>query len=254
MPFDPKKLRHDNDGVPILKATEIEQIATEVLEKHCPAVLHKPAMTPVIEIIEALEKTTDLTSVIVDLGFKGNAKILGKVNFTQRCLSLDQLLITEREIQMRFTAAHEIGHWILHRWNYKKWKFPPSDLTPDNLQDDEDSLCRLEQRSPRDWLEWQANVFAAALIMPRATFLKALIEAQILTGIKRNIGIVWVSDAGYSQRDLVSVLDRLSVVYAVSIASVRVRLNTLKLIHDEAAAKTRSAVEVLSAGILRPHG
>jgi hypothetical protein len=45
MPFDPKRLGYGGDGVPILKATEIEQIAIEVLEKHCQKVLRKPAMT-----------------------------------------------------------------------------------------------------------------------------------------------------------------------------------------------------------------
>jgi hypothetical protein len=60
MPLDPKHLRYGGDGVPILKATEIEQIAIEVLERHCQKVLRKPAMAPVIEIIEALGKTTHL--------------------------------------------------------------------------------------------------------------------------------------------------------------------------------------------------
>jgi len=46
MPFDQKQLKYDKDGVPILKAIEIERIATEVLEKHRPLVLTKPGQNP----------------------------------------------------------------------------------------------------------------------------------------------------------------------------------------------------------------
>jgi hypothetical protein len=229
MTFDPNKLTYGNEGVPILKATEIEQIATQVLEKHCPLVLQKPEITPVNEIIKRLGQTTKLESAIADLGTKGNAKILGKVNFPLRLLSLDRVLTTERKTQMQFTAAHEVGHWILHRWNYKMWRFPSSKVTPDNLEDDDDSLAQRKRRSPREWLEWQANVFAASLIMPRETFRTALIQAQKSIGITRNLGIVWVSEEEYSKRDLLLVARGLSGVYDVSVTSVLVRLNRLEL-------------------------
>jgi hypothetical protein len=83
--------------------------------------------------------------------------------------------------------------------------------------------------------------------MPRATFQKALIAAQKSFGIMKNIGIVWVSNAGYSRSDLSRIADYLSNIYAVSPASVRVRLNTLELIYDEAAVRTRSMNDVLNS-------
>jgi Zn-dependent peptidase ImmA (M78 family) len=247
MAFTPDQLRYSSDGVPILSAQKVEDIATEVLQKHCPDVLRKPAMTPVIELIQAIGKTTGMKSAIEDLGFRGQAKILGKVSFTKKTLFLDTLLTTEREVQMRFTAAHEIGHWILHRWNYKNWKFSQPNYGPGDLEDDEKSLCRLEERTAQDWLEWQANVFAASLVMPRATFQTALIETQTTFGITRNLGIVFISDAEYSRRDFQLVGNRLANIYGVSLTSIRIRLGTLKLLCDEAAAQTRSVRQILGS-------
>jgi hypothetical protein len=37
MTLRPKQLRYGSDGVPILSATQVEDVATEVLQKHCPA-------------------------------------------------------------------------------------------------------------------------------------------------------------------------------------------------------------------------
>jgi Zn-dependent peptidase ImmA (M78 family) len=247
MPFDQNNFNYGEDGVPILSAREIEQIAKEVLEKHCPGVLQRPIMTPVIEILKALENTTHLKSVITDLGYKKNAKILGRINFSRKLLSLDTLLTTEREIQMRFTAAHEIGHWILHRWNYENWNFESFQPTQDNFEDDENSLHRLDRRSPKEWLEWQANVFAAALIMPQDTFRRALAETQYSLGIRRNIGIVWVSDAKYSRRDYMLCVERLGEIYGVSLASVRVRLETQNLIYNEPAQSLHSTDDVIKS-------
>jgi Zn-dependent peptidase ImmA (M78 family) len=146
---------------------------------------------------------------------------------------------------MRFTAAHEVGHWVLHRWNYMNCKFATPKSTASELEDDEKSLCRLDERTPQDWLEWQANVFAASLVMPRATFQKALVDTQLAFDITRNVGIVWVSDAEYSKNDFKLVGNRLANIYGVSLTSIRVRLNTLKLLQDQSAAQTRSVTQIL---------
>lgn len=247
MSFNPRDLSYSIDGVPILRALQVEDIATEVLQKHCPNVLKKPAMTPVLEIIHALGKTTGLESAVADLGSKGPAKVLGKLIFSKKLLLLDSSLTRDREVQMRFTAAHEVGHWILHRWNYKNWKFNTGS-GDDGLEDDEKTLCRLDQRSPQDWLEWQANVFAASLVMPRGTFQRALVETQGAFNITRNVGTVWLSDAAYSQRDFKLVGNRLANIYGVSLTSIRVRLSTLELLRDESATRARSAGQILNRG------
>src|SRR5688572_26153853 len=117
MKFNPKRIRYGNDGTPIFSVRELEEVAHELLEAHCPTVLTTPGITPVAEIIERLHERTGLLFAMEDLGHKGTAKILGKVSFHRKTLYLDVSLETERKAAFRFTAAHEIGHWVLHRYN-----------------------------------------------------------------------------------------------------------------------------------------
>jgi Zn-dependent peptidase ImmA (M78 family) len=61
----------------------------------------------------------------------------------------------ESELRKRFTIAHELGHFIFHRNQYL------SDSKPDQIffRDENTNL-----------VEWQANEFAAKLLMPKDTF------------------------------------------------------------------------------------
>src|SRR5208283_3978426 len=128
------------------------------------------------------------------------------------------------------TAGHEIGHWVLHRYNYKNWKFQSHNETVGGLQDDDSTLCRLENRTQGDWLEFQANVFAASLVMPREMFVVALKQIQKDIGIKKNIGRIYLSNASYSRRDYEATVSQLAQVFHVSKESVCVRTRTLRLI------------------------
>jgi hypothetical protein len=82
--FDPRKIKYNSDGIPVLSVREIETVAHELLQKYCPDVLCKPSMTPVVEIIHRLGERTGLLFEMKDLGFKGTAKVLGKVSFHKK--------------------------------------------------------------------------------------------------------------------------------------------------------------------------
>jgi Zn-dependent peptidase ImmA (M78 family) len=250
MKFDPRKLRYGKEGTPVLSAIEIEQIANEVLETHCHGVLQKPQQTPVAEILEALKARTQLKVVFDELGFVNDAKILGKVNFRQNLLSLDASLLAQREIQFRFTAAHEIGHWIIHRWNWKNWTLEGTQNEPkvspvEILEDNEDTLCRLDHRTPRDWLEYQANVFASNLVAPRATFQTALVAVQHEIGILKNLGTVYVSNNARHLTDYHATLAALGGIYGISKTSSRVRLQTLDLLIGEFPKRASEALSTV---------
>lgn len=250
MGFNPKKLSYDKDGVPYLKVTEVEAIAYEVLTKYCPHVLTKPCISPVAEILEGLHQNTGLLIAWEDLGDKGTAKILGKVSFRRQTLFLDVSLNDKRKVAFRFTAAHEIGHWVLHRHNWKNIRLDEQPQASGEFVDDETSLCKLDQKSPRDWLEFQANVFASSMVMPRIPFQKAVEQSQREMGITRNLGVVYLNDATYSTRDFQELSARLSHTFDVSKESVRIRLKTLQLLIDEAAKSTKF-VKQLVAGVFR---
>jgi Zn-dependent peptidase ImmA (M78 family) len=230
--FNPKNLRYDESGIPRLGPTEIEAIATELLSLYCPDVLQRPSITPVLVIIDKLKARTKLTFEMGDLGLFKGEKVLGCVNLNTRTLSLDNILIGARRMSLLFTAAHEIGHWVIHRHNFRNWKLNETEEAG-TLIDDEKTLHRLSQRTPREWLEYQANVFASCLVMPRSTFMQAVSDQQAEMGISRNLGEVFLTSANYSRKDYHDLRTRLSKVFDVSVTSVGVRIATLKLLREE---------------------
>ena len=106
----------------------------------------------------------------VSLGYSDGDKILGSTypvrGLIEICASLQQPHLIGR---YRFTVAHEIGHWVLHRPLYLRGA-ESLDLFP--AQECSDRLITLNRdvgfpsgpQVPRE--EWQANRFAARLLIP----------------------------------------------------------------------------------------
>jgi Zn-dependent peptidase ImmA (M78 family) len=186
---------------------------------------------------------TKLNYYWADLGFQGESKVLGKVNFPTKSLFLDETLQSERQIQFRFTAAHEVGHWVLHRYQPLRLNKRPVD----EVVDDEDSLCRLESTTPWDWVEIQANAFAAALVLPKATFQKLLVKVQADIGIIKNLGFVFKQSE--TNPDFVRTLAGLSDIYGVSKQSVKIRLRTLKIIEEEDLKSLKTAKDAIKGAL-----
>ena len=108
---------------------------------------------PVFEIIEFLGYNLDFRSD----GFYKDNNNLGGLHIDEKLVVINENL-AEQEGRMHFTAAHEIGHIRLHVPIFMKQKAK------------ENILCRKDEgfegtkKNPR---EWQADTFAAYLLMPR---------------------------------------------------------------------------------------
>lgn len=75
--------------------------------------------------------------------------------------------------RQRFTVAHELGHYIMHR-NTKKELFVDKDYIVKFRSNKKYSSTELKQ-------EKEANAFAAALLMPKAFVLTELSKEQAMT-------------------------------------------------------------------------
>jgi IrrE N-terminal-like domain len=119
----------------------------------------------------------DLDAFLVHLGLRldlddlqtmfGIPDVLGALWIDERHIYIDQTLDPDERPgasgRFRFTLAHEIGHWGLHRS-----LFLPKDRHDDLFQGSSGPsiVCRTSQR--RERIELQADAFAAALLMPRS--------------------------------------------------------------------------------------
>ena len=229
-----------NNEIPKLSGNDIEIKAEEVLTYFDKSSLKKAQFIPLASFMEQLRKDYGvLINFDSDLGSNEyGAKILGKFISKPRAIFVDKSIVDSERFP--FTLAHEFGHMVFHR-NLKIDKKDYSEIT-----DTEYDLVSGKKilSSTRDWLEWQANKFASALLMPRATFYNALCSIQNKVGITKNVGYVYVSKERYSLRDYNLVRNHLAKLYCVSKKSVEFRLNNLELLIDQRLMNVRHISEM----------
>jgi hypothetical protein len=129
---------------------------------------HGDVKMPPVPIEDVLECHLGISLGFDDLSERfGSNDILGAIWITRREVLIDQRLDpvehASSEGRYRFTLAHEIGHWELHRdlLTDARQLGLPGDLTSTPSL-----ICRKsEAKKP---IEWQADRFAADLLMPAA--------------------------------------------------------------------------------------
>lgn len=99
-------------------------------------------------------------------GAKSDPDILGAIFFDQKRIVIDESLDPDanpaKEGRYRYTAAHEVGHWQLHRALFGKDPAQASLLEPNAAPS---VVCRSSQAKER--IEFQADLYASCLLMPR---------------------------------------------------------------------------------------
>lgn len=120
---------------------------------------HEPIEKPPIPVEELLENFLGLSLSICKLSeVLGCEDAVGALFVQRREVMVDESLdpceFPDLEGRYRFTLAHEIGHWWLHR-----------NLYPESPAETPSFVMRSGGSQQR--IEWQADYFAASLLMPR---------------------------------------------------------------------------------------
>jgi len=228
-------------GIQRLSKNNIEIRALEIIECFDPAILLQAQPTPIIEFVQHLKKDSNtIVDFAQNLGeTKTGNKILGQFGLNPPRIYIDNTL--KNDPKFKFTLAHELGHLFLHR----EIEFTKEDY--DNLVDTELDIVTHKRilKSDRDWIEWQANQFAAAFLLPRATFRKALINIQKEMGVSKNLGIIYLDKTNYSMRDFVKIKDILYNIYNVNKTIIEYRLNNLGILNDQRFKNFKHISQVL---------
>jgi Zn-dependent peptidase ImmA (M78 family) len=108
------------------------------------------------------------------LGF--DPDILGAIYFEQKRIVIDESLDPDanpsKEGRYRYTAAHEVGHWQLHRALFGK---DPAQTSLLEIRAEPSVVCRSSQAKER--IEVQADLYASCLLMPRKLVMAAWDDA-----------------------------------------------------------------------------
>ncbi len=233
--FLDSKIRYIND-VPVLTRNQIETTAEQVLARNMPEAL--TCQSP-INIEGLMENCFDLHLDFQTL--QPDGAILGETIFRdgyrqifvdnhltpeiievrKGTIILDSFMSEKMKTRTAFTEAHEFGHWCLHGPFYS---------ATDNRACRSHRYQRMyfphyQARTPTEWTEWQANTFAAAILLPRSALritLRDFLEENSLTW-KRLIDFT-----DYRNRlKYIELLDRIANLFCVSKETARIRLNKL---------------------------
>lgn len=230
--------------VPFLHEKQIERDADLLLQEFGEKFgeVKKPPI-PVDDIVELyLQLLLEFKDMKTLFPF---ADVHGAIWFEQGTIGIDKSLDPHTNPNLlgryHFTLAHEVGHWRLHRPYY--FKNPAERLLFDDGSPRPDVICRSSKR--KQPVEWQADAFAAALLMPRKLIYDAWSEFR--EGDDRPIEIAEIhaaiggSDLFYRGRLAVKEEEKaiaakeayclpLAALFEVSREAMRIRLETLNLL------------------------
>jgi Zn-dependent peptidase ImmA (M78 family) len=126
-------------------------------------------VAPPIPLEDIIERGLNLKRACIE--FEDDtigSDVLGATYVSERLVCVNAKLLQRRhEGRLNFTWAHEAGHWILHR------KFVVAERRSDSVG--AKILCRTEDSKKP--MEWQADYFAACLLMPEQFVHRAFQEA-----------------------------------------------------------------------------
>lgn len=192
--------------VPVVKGRsreEIEAVASDFLRTHFPKCLRTPQPVPVLKMLDRL--------LPEHLGFSFEVEQLpegleGYTHFAGRIVTLSAntyARLEENDGRSRFTAAHELGHVLLHT-DELSW------TTSEHVSHSPQQaviLARRSQIKPYRDPEWQADTFAASLLMPEAMVRRVASLRTLRGGL---INIV-VQKFGVSQAAATKRLEKLGI-------------------------------------------
>lgn len=201
---------------------EIEKLAQNVLNEYDEgSIKNLRKIDEELMVEEYLEAFIDFKKLSTDMSILGASSFSGGVlhvfnrfneiepiRIDPHTIIIDEHLDSnEMEPRRRFTVAHEIGHLILHEDTFSVYQ-----------------RCgkrQLESWDKLDTLEWQANTFAAALLMPTSTMEQAInrvLDALHCTkdDFKRRVKL--------DKKYYYTLVDIIAGVYGVSFTCAKIRL------------------------------
>ncbi|MGD1044911.1 MAG: ImmA/IrrE family metallo-endopeptidase [Bacteroidota bacterium] len=215
-----------------MRDEEICEMARCFLEKYQPNALKVPQRTDLSILLDFIKKDFGFSFIKSDLGSENNSKVLGSTDFRNKTISIDNSFESDdynKSIRVPFVIAHEIGHCIVHGPKYSELKMAGvfDQVTTDTM--DMVTGKRI-LKNDRDFIEHQAHIFAASILVPAQTLKAALIKSQEKVGINRKRGVIYLDKKGYSHRDYQLTLMELKRFYFVSKHVLRIRLHQNSLI------------------------
>lgn len=176
-------------------------------------------LEPICSLLEIDVSRSDVAMVSED-----GESVLGSANFLDRAITIYK---NGNNIgRERFTLAHEIGHLHLDHAQYL--------FSERVFERDLFTIGAAEVSFNYERLEYQANAFAAELLLPEDVFREVVSSARLLYDIQeRTHGYIFVDDQPCNLVPYIRLLALVAEFFKVSKRAVELRLNKLGLLNDQ---------------------
>jgi len=226
--------------VQFLEKTELEERSTEALGKI-------GYVSGEVSLTSICSKEQDFCNLQVSLDVPpGHAQhdnsVLGKITFNPLEIHVYKQPFARRG-RDRFTLAHELAHHLLRHGRY---------LIGETCDEGDFVLQRQAAQDGTDIarMEFQANYFAASLLMPRTNFVADFRRAIKAFDISdKGFGALYVDNQSCNIQDYKRVTRDLMQRYGVSRTAATIRLEGLGLLRD---ARTNSGPRQLLSILTSP--
>jgi len=151
-------------------------------------------------------------------------RYLGKIEFNPLTIKISNKDKVNSN-RWRFTLAHEIGHLILH-----------SKLLTNRIKEKTDSeetlsIKYFNSQKNVSRMEFQANLFASALLLPDQLLIPQVLYLFNKYNIRR--GRLYLDYQPINQHEVYEILYKLSEIFQVSVETIKIRLIKLNLLIDD---------------------
>lgn len=233
----------ESNGMYKLKKKDFDDIAMVLLKEHLATAIDSPSEVDINFLIKdclyldvyskhlspdksvlGLVAFDDTTIPCYDLHFNPTS-----LNVVAGNIVIDLSLSGQRQLaRRRFTLAHELSHWILHRSYHSPTNqvFALKKAGYLSCGDAEFSKSKKNLMTDSDKEEWQANSLAASILMPKSAFLQCAHQE-----IRRQYGAFAVPIRGLDDPERYrSTVENIAAVFNVSLQSTEIRLEEFELI------------------------
>lgn len=220
------------NNVPIVSKNEIDRIGENIIADFCPSAMRNPSEIDIDSFVQNYLGITQDFQYLSNCGIYLGMTVFGDTNripvfcpetntaeyikVKARTVIIDKTLLEEnQEHRYRFTMGHEAGHDILHSACFSgNCDAPMVKCRADNIKFDRQ---RNAQWSDNDWMEWQANKLASAILMPKSMVMK-MVDDCFSIPPKYKMG---------------NFIKRVSLVFNVSTEAALYRLQDLRIINPK---------------------
>ncbi|WP_437905633.1 ImmA/IrrE family metallo-endopeptidase [Sorangium sp. So ce327] len=215
--------RRQPPSVEFLSVEQIEQSTAVTLE----TIAYRGGSVPLEDICrrESTERCLDVRTGVVPTAQEAKAGVLGRIAFTPLQINIYRHP-GDHVGRQRFTLAHELGHYFLRHGRYMAGEY----CQENDFDRGGPSEVGIEDIAR---LEWQANIFASSLLLPRNSLVTDffnIIRRHDL--VDKGHGPLFVDEQTCNQRNFYAVTDALMLRYDVSRKVIEIRLKMLGLLTD----------------------